>query len=106
LSEKARRILAELGFTNIEFHVGDGSCGWPAGAPYGGIIVTAGAPEIPPDLLAQLSAGARLVIPVGLGKPQMLQTIIRREQHFETKDVCDCSFVPLVGQEGWPADGD
>jgi protein-L-isoaspartate(D-aspartate) O-methyltransferase len=104
LSEQAQLLLAELGFVNIDFHVGDGSLGWAANAPYDGIIVTAGAPEMPLDLYEQLRFDGRLVIPIGTGRPQILQTIVRDEQGPRVTDVCECSFVPLVGEGGWPAD--
>lgn len=104
LSEKAQLVLAGLKFVNIEFHVGDGSCGWAANAPYDGIIVTAGAPEMPLDLYEQLRFGGRLVIPIGMGRPQILQTIVREEQGPRVTDVCECSFVPLVGERGWSAE--
>jgi protein-L-isoaspartate(D-aspartate) O-methyltransferase len=102
LSAEAQSVLGQLGYTNIEFHVGDGSRGWPADAPYDGIIVTAGAPEVPAALYEQLRIGGRLVIPIGQGHPQMLQTIVRREEGPLVIDVCECSFVPLIGEEAWP----
>jgi protein-L-isoaspartate(D-aspartate) O-methyltransferase len=104
LSARARTALEALGICAVECHVGDGSLGWPADAPYDGILVTAGAPEMPPELYAQLRLGGRLVIPIGTGYPQMLRTIIRRDNGPLVIDVCECSFVPLIGAEGWPAD--
>jgi len=102
LSHKARRLLHELGVANVEFQVADGSLGWPAAAPYDGIIVTAGAPTIPEPLYAQLAEGGRLVIPIGLAFPQMLQTIQKTPRGPVTTDVCECSFVPLIGKTAWP----
>lgn len=104
LQAMAQDVLASLGFTNIEFHVGDGSCGWEARAPYDGIIVTAGAPEMPQTLYEQLRLGGRLVIPIGTGRPQVLQTIVKEKDGPQVTDVCECSFVPLIGEEGWPVD--
>lgn len=104
LSEAAQEVLGSLGFRNIEFHVGDGSCGWEAGAPYDGIIVTAGAPELPQALYEQLRPGGRLVIPIGTGSPQVLQTIIKHKEGPQVTDVCECSFVPLIGEAGWPVE--
>jgi protein-L-isoaspartate(D-aspartate) O-methyltransferase len=103
LSRKARSILDGLGFTTIEFHIGDGTLGWSAGAPYDGVIVTAGAPDVPAELYRQLRLDGRLVIPIGFENPQMLRTIVKRETAPETTDVCGCSFVPLIGEGGWPA---
>ena len=65
LAERAKTVLASLGYTNIEVHLAGETLGWPEGAPYEAILVTAGAPCVPPDLLAQLAIGGRLVIPVG-----------------------------------------
>ncbi|HTI51297.1 MAG TPA: protein-L-isoaspartate(D-aspartate) O-methyltransferase [Planctomycetaceae bacterium] len=104
LSAKARTVLDSLGIRDVECHVGDGSLGWPADAPYDGIIVTAGAPEMPQELYAQLRPEGRLVIPIGAEHPQMLQTIIKRDGGPLVIDVCECTFVPLIGEEGWPND--
>ena len=62
LSKNAQGVLQELGYTNIKLKVGDGSLGWPDYAPYTGILVTAGAPEIPNTLIEQLDENGRLVI--------------------------------------------
>lgn len=102
LSHQARHVLQELGIRNVECHIGDGTLGWPADAPYDGIIVTAGAPDVPPELYRQLVLRGRLVIPVGTESPLMLQTIIKEESGPRTIDVCPCSFVPLIGEKGWP----
>lgn len=102
LSRQAQRVLEQLGIRNVECHVGDGTLGWAVGAPYDGIIVTAGAPEVPPALLDQLALNGRLVIPVGTESPVMLQTIIKRATGREVINVCACSFVPLIGEQAWP----
>lgn len=101
LARRARKILTELGITNVECHVGDGSVGWPASAPYDGIVVTAGAPTTPKALYDQLKLGGRLVIPIRRDPVEMLQTIVRAPAGPEIRDVCECSFVPLIGEEGW-----
>src|SRR5262249_26755658 len=72
LSDAARAVLESLGCSNVELLVGDGSLGCPSRAPYDGIIVTAGAPDIPAELYAQLTEEGRLVIPIGTGRPQVL----------------------------------
>lgn len=102
LSLGAQAVLKSLGYPNIEFQIGDGSLGWPASAPYDGIVVTAGSPEIPRHLYEQLRPGGRLVIPIGSEFPQMLQTIMKTDHGPQVVDVCECSFVPLIGAEGWP----
>ena len=65
LAQRARHTLAELGVHNVTVDSFDGSGGWPEHAPYDVIIVSAGAPRIPPLLVAELADGGRLVIPVG-----------------------------------------
>src|SRR5512143_3200898 len=65
LAASAAERLATLGYRSIDVHRGDGSRGWPARAPYNAIVVTACSPQIPKSLLAQLSLGGRLVMPVG-----------------------------------------
>ena len=101
LHAKASRLLKELGFNNVELNVGDGTKGWPEHAPYEGIIVTAGAPEIPRPLMEQLAVGGRLVIPVGDTFTQMLKKVVKTDEGHHETDVCACRFVPLVGEYGW-----
>ena len=101
LSERARKILGELGYSNVRFLVGDGTKGWPEGAPYEGIIVTAGAPSVPEPLVEQLAEGGRLVIPVGKGWSQEL-VVVRKEKGVTRREgICGCVFVPLLGEYGW-----
>lgn len=103
LAESARQRLAQLGYTNIIVHVGDGTRGWPEQAPYDAIVVTAGALRIPPALRDQLAIGGRLVIPVG--PTPYLQTLVRMRRFgrydYRSEELCDVRFVPLVGEGGW-----
>jgi protein-L-isoaspartate(D-aspartate) O-methyltransferase len=102
LADKAAAILGLLGYKNIHIKVGDGTLGWSEFAPYDGIIVTAGAPAIPESLVKQLKDGGRLVIPVDRGGfTQILTLVERMGQTIKTSDICACTFVPLVGKEGW-----
>jgi protein-L-isoaspartate(D-aspartate) O-methyltransferase len=105
LSERADKILAELGFSNIHMHIGDGSLGWPKAAPYHGILVTAAAPKLPQALLDQLSENGKLVIPVGDRGSQVLQVWERVQAGFNHEDIIPVAFVPLRGESGWH-DGD
>jgi protein-L-isoaspartate(D-aspartate) O-methyltransferase len=101
LAEKARGILEQLQYQNIEFLVGDGTLGWPEHALYDGIIVTAGAPAVPEALLDQLADDGKLVIPVGDRFAQVLQVITKHENRMETTTSCHCVFVKLIGKDGW-----
>jgi protein-L-isoaspartate(D-aspartate) O-methyltransferase len=101
LSNAARQLLESLGCNNVECHVGDGSLGHPEGAPYDRVLVTAAAPEIPPSLYEQLAIGGRLVIPIGAGRPQILQVVTKGPAGPVAVDACECSFVPLIGLAGW-----
>lgn len=75
LAENARAVLAALGCTNAHIFTGDGTLGLPANAPYNAILVSAAAPNLPPAILAQLSNGGRMIIPVGTADAQQLQFI-------------------------------
>jgi protein-L-isoaspartate(D-aspartate) O-methyltransferase len=101
LAEKAREVLDKLGYTNIEVHLAERRLGWCQGAPYDAIIVTAGAPKVPQELLDQLAPGGRLVIPVGSRYEQDLLKVIRRDHEFATRNLGPCRWVPLVGEEAW-----
>ena len=95
--------VALAGYTNVAVHCGDGTLGWPDGAPYDAIAVAANAPEPPRSLLRQLAIGGRLVIPIGTADHQLLMRIERAsETVFERRVVAPVVFVPLVGREGWP----
>src|SRR5579863_1840277 len=102
LSEQARERLARLGYSNVRIEEADGSLGWPAGAPYGAILVTAGAPAVPPPLVEQLAEGGRLVIPVGEADQQELLRVVKHAGHTTQQSLYACRFVPLLGRYGWP----
>lgn len=101
LSRRARVIVKKLGITGIHFKIGDGSIGWKEESPFDGIVVTAGAPTVPEDLIEQLITGGRIIIPIGGRVTQRLQVIEKGEKIIEKRDICGCSFVPLIGQQGW-----
>lgn len=108
LLEAARDILREIGCT-ATLRVGDGTLGWPAFAPYDGIIVTAGAGKVPDALLQQLRlpadeaggrAGGRLVIPVGDAESQVMLRITRTgPDTFAREESLRFRFVPLIGAD-------
>ncbi|MGE3908462.1 MAG: protein-L-isoaspartate(D-aspartate) O-methyltransferase [Chloroflexota bacterium] len=104
LLDTATRLLAGLGYRNIETHAAGETLGWPAGAPYDRIIVTAGGPDIPSELVAQLRIGGWLVMPVGTLAEQRLVIVIRRQGSVEVSDLGRVRFVPLIGTGAWSAD--
>jgi protein-L-isoaspartate(D-aspartate) O-methyltransferase len=101
LYEKTKLFLPKLGY-NAHFFFGDGSKGMPQHAPYDGIIVTAGAPTVPNDLLKQLKVGGRLIIPVGDGQSQtMMKLTLQDKNKVLKKEYKQFRFVPLLGEKGW-----
>lgn len=105
LSRQAETAVESLGVDNVEFVVADGSLGWPSEAPYGGIAVHAGAPEVPAPLLEQLADEAWLVVPVSSdGAEVLIRTRRRADGGVETEEMGPCRFVPLIGEAGYAAD--
>ena len=101
LTEKAKKVLKELGYTNIELKTDDGTIGWTEKAPFDAIIVTAAAPRVPEILVNQLNYRGRMVIPIGPQFQQTLELILKRGDSYISKSICGCVFVPLIGKEGW-----
>jgi protein-L-isoaspartate(D-aspartate) O-methyltransferase len=102
LAASARRVFAELDIVNVDVIVGDGTEGFPPRAPYDAILVAAGAPAVPAALKAQLRDGGRLVIPVGPAGFQQLILVTRQGASFSIAEGEGCTFVPLIGRQGWP----
>jgi protein-L-isoaspartate(D-aspartate) O-methyltransferase len=100
LAERAARVLAETGHPNVRIEAFDGSGGWPDHAPYDVIIVSAGAPRIPPLLVSELAEGGRLVIPVGPPEEQELAVVRREGDHYVTSYDTRCRYVDLMGRFG------
>ncbi len=105
LAENARKALDSLGYTNIVIHLAAETLGWPPEAPYEAIIATAAAPQIPPDLLAQLAIGGRMVIPVGSLYMQDLYKITRQKTKHKLENLGGCRFVSLIGKGAWEETG-
>jgi protein-L-isoaspartate(D-aspartate) O-methyltransferase len=105
LAESAKRVLDSLGYKNIIIHLTMETLGWPPEAPYDAIITTAAAPEVPPDLLAQLAIGGRMVIPVGSHYTQDLYKITRQKTKNKVENLGCCRFVPLIGKGAWEETG-
>ncbi|CAN5916952.1 protein-L-isoaspartate(D-aspartate) O-methyltransferase [soil metagenome] len=104
LSLRARALLDGLGYTNIHYHISDGTLGWPESAPFDRILVTAAAPALPPSLFEQLAEAGRLVAPLGPEHDQHLYLIGKRQGQPTCQALIPCRFVPLIGEEGWTED--
>jgi protein-L-isoaspartate(D-aspartate) O-methyltransferase len=102
LLDTAWEKLMEMNIRNVHFRHGDGTLGWPEAANFDRILITAGAPKIPERLLLdQLREGGIAILPVGLIDQQMLVEVRRRSDRLESKNICPCRFVKLIGAAGW-----
>ena len=100
LSNKAKKRLNGLGYTNVKVQWGDGYNGWPSEAPFDAIIVTAGAETVPQPLVDQLKVGGRMVIPVGPhGGIRSLQLIVKKKNKIVTRELMPVRFVPFTRNE-------
>lgn len=99
LADGAARRLRRMAIDNVDIHCADGYLGWPTGAPFDAIIVTACAPFVPPALLEQLRCGGRLVLPVGEPRACQELRVIDKAADGALQDrfVLPVAFVPLVG---------
>lgn len=104
LARAAGERLARLGFTNVSVHAGDGALGWRTSAPYDAIVVSCGAPSVPPALVEQLAPGGRLICPVGRSKDKQELVLVSKDAHGETTTwpLIAVRFVPLTGPSGTP----
>jgi len=100
LAARAEKTLVELGYSNVDLKCFDGSGGWPEYAPFDVIIVSAGAPRVPPLLVDQLADGGRMVVPVGPTQEQELVVIHRQGERYETSLDTRCRYVDLLGRFG------
>jgi len=102
LLDEAFERLMSLGYRNVHLHYGDGTMGWEKYASYDRILITAGAPELPRQfLLSQLKDEGVAVLPVGPQDEQMLVEVTRSGRRLETREICACRFVKLIGEAGW-----
>ncbi|HEX3913784.1 MAG TPA: protein-L-isoaspartate(D-aspartate) O-methyltransferase [Steroidobacteraceae bacterium] len=96
LLTRARRTLRELRIRNVNFRHDDGNIGWPARAPFDGILLTAAPHTVPQALFEQLKVGGRLIAPVGAEGKQELFRYTKGETRIERHSLGAVSFVPLV----------
>jgi len=93
---KTQTILPKLGY-NPKFFYGDGYKGLPTYGPFDKIIITAGAPVIPEDLLAQLNVGGRMVIPMGPREKQTMYVVVKTsETEYYKESHGTFVFVPML----------
>jgi len=106
LTESAQKVLEQLGVSNVEYYVGDGSCGWPADRlPPSGcfdrMMITAALPKIPEPIAGQLADGGLVVAPVGGAGAQELVVCEKKANRFMERTICDVRFVKLVGKHAF-----
>ncbi len=101
LSERAAEVLGVLGVENVEFAVGDGSCGWPGGGEFDRIMITAAVPRIPDPVVDQLAEGGLVVAPVGSGTAQQLVAASKKRGKLIEMYICDVRFVKVIGEHGF-----
>lgn len=94
----ARDNISKLEIKNVQIYVGDGTLGWKSNSPYDGIIVTAGAKEIPSALISQLKPGGKMIIPLEHKGYHKLTVVKKEENSFVKEEIIDCIFVPLIGR--------
>lgn len=102
LSQSAQAVLKELGVDNVEFCVGDGSCGWPTERTFEQIIVTAALPKVGEPLTGQLAAGGIMIAPVGGPNVQRLNAYEKnKDGKITERFICDVRFVRVIGRYGF-----
>ena len=101
LYQKSRRLFDMLQYHNIVTRYSDGTNIWPGESPFDAILVTAGSPRIPSNLVSQLAVGGRMVIPVGNVHSQELVKLFREEDGIHQSTLGGCRFVKLIGEQGW-----
>jgi protein-L-isoaspartate(D-aspartate) O-methyltransferase len=106
LSESAQEVLRHLGITNVEFYIGDGSCGWPEpqmpeSGRFDRIMITAAVPRFPEPLIQQLADDGLIIAPIGGGGFQELVVGEKQAGKVTERSICGCRFVKLIGKYGF-----
>ena len=101
LVESAQAVLDNIGYRNIHIYLAEESLGRKQDAPYDAIMVTAGAPRIPDDLVAQLVNGGHMIIPVGTKYMQELCKVTKHTDKTTVQNLGGCRFVSLIGKDAW-----
>lgn len=102
LGKRARQLLEQLGYRNVEMRIGDGYNGWREAAPFDSIVVTAAPAEIPKPLIDQLKPGGRMVIPAGRSHDSQYLLLVEKQLDgtSTTKRMLPVKFVPLTRDRG------
>ena len=101
--KRAKKKLRKLNYTNVKILLGDGSLGGPENSQhFDAIIITAASPARLDHLFLQLATDGRLVVPIGDRSSQILKLFTTSQGRIIEKSVCSCTFVPLIGEYGWP----
>lgn len=101
LARTAQENIRRIGCYNATVKWFDGTVGWSEFAPYDGILVAAGSPQVPQPLIDQLAVGGKLVIPIGDNQQQTLLRLTRTESGIHREELGLCQFVRLIGRHGW-----
>lgn len=98
LATRARRLLSEGSFANVEVRIGDGYAGWPEEASFDAIMVTAAPEQVPDALLRQLAPGGRMVIPLGAQHDRQWLSVVTKDAKgaLDRRDILPVAFVPMV----------
>ncbi len=102
LAERARGLIREMGYRNVEVGLAGATLGCPERGPFDAIVVTAAAPRLPESLVSQMAVGGRLVVPVGTLDKQELAQAHRTDEGLSVRMLGPCRFVPLIGPEAFP----
>jgi protein-L-isoaspartate(D-aspartate) O-methyltransferase len=109
LAAQARASLVAAGVSGVQVEAADGAAGWPPGAPYDRVIVTASTDDLAPAWTEQLAGGGRLVLPLMLAGPgQLCAAFVRQDGDLAARELCLCGFMPMRGDmaPGQGADDD
>ena len=102
LAERARETLDRNGYMNVIVEDATEILGCPERGPYEAIVVSAAVPSLSPSLIAQLTVGGRMVVPVGDRDQQELICVLRTGEGVSLRMLGPCRFVPLLGREAFP----
>ena len=106
LADSAKALLRSMGYTHIEVRLAENTLGCREEAPFDAILVTAGSPKLPEELLDQMALMGRLVVPVGSAREQELMKVVKSNDGYSVHVLGGCRFVPLIGAGAWPSEND